>query len=195
MRLITVLLALAPLLAAAETGYVTDVLNLGLHQASDTSDRPFRNLQSGQEFEILSRDGYYAHVRLPDGVTGYVKAAYIVSEKPAKLIVAETAAERDRFAAELEQARRDFAQPAATISALQAEAADFKSQIEAGAARISELEAQNDSYRARMSQYENVLPLTWVGAAIVVCLVAGFLFGLWWVDRQSRKRHGGIRIY
>ncbi len=195
MRLLIVVLAFAPLIAVAETGYVTDVLNLGLHQAADTSDRAFRTLQSGQEFEVLSRDRYYAHVRLPDGVTGYVKAAYIVSEKPAKLIVAETAAERDRIAADLEEARRQFAQPAETISALQAEAAELKAQIETGQSRISDLEDDNADYQSRLSQYDNVLPLTWVVAAIIVCLVAGFLAGLWWVDRQSRKRHGGIRIY
>jgi hypothetical protein len=34
-----------------------------------------------------------------------------------------------------------------------------------------------------------------VGSAIAVCLIAGFLGGLWWVDHRSRKRHGGIRIY
>lgn len=195
MRFLIVVLAFAPLLAVAETGYVTDVLNLGLHQAEDTSDRPFRNLQSGQEFEILSRDRYYAHVQLPDGVTGYVKAAYIVMEKPAKLIVNETAAERDRIAAELEAAKQAFAQPAATISALQSEAAELKAQIESSSARVSELESENEGYRSRMNQFKNVLPITWVGAAIIVCLVVGFLAGLWWVDRQSRKRHGGIRIY
>ena len=195
MRFFIVVLAFVPLIAVAETGYVTDVLNLGLHQAADTSDRPFRTLQSGQEFEVLSRDRYYAHVRLPDGVTGYVKAAYIVSEKPAKLIVAETAAERDRIAADLEEARRQFAQPAATISELQAEAAELKAQLESGQSRISDLEEDNADYQSRLSQFDNVLPLTWVVAAIIVCLIAGFLAGLWWVDRQSRKRHGGIRIY
>ena len=87
MRLVIGLLSLLPLLAAAETGYVTDRLMLGLHQAADTSDRPFRSLESGTEFEILSRDRLYAHVRLADGTEGYVKAAYVVYEPPAKLIV------------------------------------------------------------------------------------------------------------
>jgi len=26
-------------------------------------------------------------------------------------------------------------------------------------------------------------------------MLGGFLFGLWWIDYRSRKRHGGIRIY
>ena len=47
MRLVIGLIALLPLLAAAETGYVTDRLMLGLHEAADTSDRPFRSLESG----------------------------------------------------------------------------------------------------------------------------------------------------
>ena len=115
MRTVMALLAMLPLLVAAETAYVTDTLQLGLHQAEDTSDRPFRNLDSGQEMEVLSRTRFYANVQLPDGTTGYVKAGYLVSEKPAKLIVAETAAERDRVAQELQEMRRAFAAPAATI--------------------------------------------------------------------------------
>jgi len=195
MRFLILLLWLAPLVAMAETGYVTDVLNLGLHQAEDTSDRPFRNLQSGQQFEVMSRDRYYAHVQLPDGVTGYVKAAYIVTDPPAKFIVSELTADRDRIAAELEGLRKAFEQPAATISALEAETADLKSQLDAGVERISELQGENEGYRARMAQFSNVLPLSWVIGAIAVCLVGGFIAGLWWVDRRSRRRHGGIRIY
>jgi SH3 domain protein len=195
MRLLIGVLALVPLLAAAETGYITDTLTLGIHRAADTSDRPFRNLQSGQEFEILSRDRFYANVQLPDGTTGWVKSAYIVTNKPAKLIVAETAAERDRLAAELAAAQEAFAEPAAAMNALKTESADLRAQLEQGTARVAELEAQNEDYKSRLAQYSNVVPLTWVGGAILICLIGGFLAGLWWADRQSRRRHGGIRIY
>ena len=95
------LLLLLPLAVVAETAYVTDTLSLGMHQAEDTSDRPFRSLDSGQQMEVLSRTLYYAHVQLPDGTRGYVKAGFLVDAKPAKLIVAETQAEADRLAKEL----------------------------------------------------------------------------------------------
>lgn len=195
MRLIIGVLAFLPLLAAAETGYVTDTLTLGLHRAADTSDRPFRNLQSGQEFEILSRDRFYANVQLPDGTTGWVKTAYIVSDKPAKLIVAETAAERDRLAAELAEVRAAFAEPEAAMNALRTESAELRAQLEKSSARVAELEEQNEDYKSRLAQFDNVVPLSWVAGAILICLIGGILLGLWWVDRQSRKRHGGIRIY
>ena len=195
MRFVIGLLALLPLLAAAETGYVTDRLMLGLHKAADTSDRPFRSLESGTEFEVLSRDRLYAHVRLPDGTEGYVKAAYVVYDPPAKLIVNQTQAEVERLSSELAEAKAAFAEPAAVIDSLKEETATLKSDLETARERVEDLEEDNRKYLSRAERYQYSLPYTWVGGAIVVCLIAGFLGGLWWVDHRSRKRHGGIRIY
>lgn len=195
MRLLIGVFALLPIVAAAETAYITDNLRLGLHQAADTSDRAFRMLESGQQLEIISRDRNYANVQLPDGTSGYVKAAYLVDEKPAKLIVAETAAERDALAAELEETKRAFAGPAATIQELKDEAAALAEKLAGAESAAATLQAENASIQGMRERYKGSLPLSWVGAAIGVCLIGGFLAGLWWVDHRSRKRHGGVRIY
>ena len=195
MRFLIGLLALLPLVAAAETAYVTDNLRLGLHTAEDTSDRAFRFLDSGQAMEILVRDRNYANVRLPDGTEGWVKAAYLVDEKPAKLIVAETIAERDALAAELESTKQAFAEPAAAIDRLEGEVTTLRSQLEAAQAQVEELQEENASIQGLKDQYRGSVPIKWVGGAIVLCLVIGFVAGLRWVDYRSRKRHGGIRIY
>ncbi len=195
MRLLIGVLALLPIVAAAETAYITDNLRLGLHQAEDTSDRAFRMLESGQQLEIISRDRNYANVQLPDGTSGYVKAAYLVDEKPAKLIVAETAAERDALAAELEETKRAFAGPAATIDGLKGEAATLTEKLAGAESEVAALQAENASIQGMKERYKGSLPLSWVGAAIGVCLIGGFLTGLWWLDHSSRKRHGGVRIY
>lgn len=195
MRLVIGLLALLPMLAAAETGYVTDRLMLGLHQAEDTSDRPFRSLESGTRFEVLSRDRLYARVRLEDGTEGYVKAAYVVYEPPAKLIVNEAQAEVERVTAELESLQAAFAEPQALVDQLQAEASALKADLDAATARVAELEESNESLVAKQARYRYSLPYTWVGGAIIIALIAGVLLGQWWDDRQSRKRHGGIRVY
>jgi SH3 domain protein len=195
MRLIIGVLALLPLMAAAETAYVTDNLRLGLHQAENTSDRAFRFLDSGQPMEVLIRGGSYANVRLPDGTEGWVKSAYLVDEKPAKLIVAETIAERDALAVELDQAKQAFAEPAATIDGLKDDAAALTSELENAKVQVAELQAEVASIQGMKKRYRGSVPLNWVGGAILVCLIAGFLGGLKWVDYRSRKRHGGIRIY
>jgi SH3 domain protein len=195
MRLTIGVLVLLPLMAAADTAYVTDNLRLGLHAAEDTSDRAFRMLESGQPMEVLLRAGNYANVRLPDGTEGWVKSGYLVVEKPAKLIVAETMAERDALAAELAAAKAAFAEPAATIENLQGETTELMSQLDSAQVQITELQEENASIQGMKEKYRGSVPLSWVGGAIIVCLVAGLLAGLWWADRASRKRHGGIRIY
>lgn len=195
MRLTIALLMLLPALASAQTAYVTDNLRLGLHAAEDTSDRAFRYLESGQPMEILTRDRNYANVRLPDGTEGWVKSAYLVDEKPAKLIVAETIEERDRIARELEEAKAAFAEPAATIDELRNESAQLSTELDGARAEIGTLREEIASIRGLKEKYRGSVPLSWVGGVIALCLVVGFLIGLWWVDRRSRQRHGGIRIY
>ncbi len=186
---------MTPLAALAETAYITDNLRLGLHQAADTSDRAFQTLDSGQELEIISRTRNYANVRLPDGVEGYVKAAYLVSEKPAKLIVEESQAKVESLQAELNETKAAFAAPAATIDRLEQQLTASQTEASEITARASELMNELDDYRSRQDRYKYSLPFTWVGGAVLVCLLAGFLAGLWWVDMRSRRRHGGIRIY
>lgn len=187
--------ALSPMTATADTAYVTDNLRLGLHQTPDTSDRAFRYLDSGQAMEILSRDRNYANVRLPNNDEGWVKTAYLVDVKPAKLIVAEITAERDSLITELKETKQAFAAPAATIEALQADALAFASTLAEKDAQIADLEEANADYVGIKEQYRGSLPLNWVAPAILACLLLGFLVGMWWIDRRSRQRHGGIRIY
>jgi len=192
---IIALLGVSPLSAFGETVYVTDNLRLGLYEAEDTSGRPMRMLESGQAMEILSRDRNYANVRLPDASEGWVKSAYLVDDKPAKLIVAELTAERDALLTELQEVNQAFAEPAATIEALENDAVSFASELAASNARANALAEENASIRGLKEQYKGSLPLSWVAIAIVVCLITGLLLGMWWVDRQNRIRHGGIRIY
>ncbi len=184
-----------PVAALAETAYVTDNLRLGLHQTPNTSDRAFRTLQSGQAVEILNRDRNYAQVQLPDGVQGYLKAAYLVFEKPAKLIVTETQAEIEKLAQELEDTKKAFAGPAATIDSLESDVARHKAALDETTAKVDDLTMENDKFRRRQSGYKYSMPFPWVASALGVCLLAGFLLGVWLVDYRSRRRHGGIRIY
>jgi hypothetical protein len=96
---------------------------------------------------------------------------------------------------ELENLRQQFAGPAAIIAALEDESAGLRVQVDENEARIAELSTTSANLRQQQARYQGSLPLSWVGGALGVCLIGGFLFGLWWVDRRSRQRHGGIRIY
>lgn len=197
MRLIVglILIFAAAGLANAQAAYVTDTLRLGLHRAEDTSDRAFRTLESGQLVNVLERNRNYARVRLPDGTEGFVKAAYLVTEKPAKLVVAEAQAEVARIEQEIGELRESFARPAERIATLEQELESGRSALATYQQQLDEVNAINEDFVQRFEQYRNSLPMRWVGGAVAVCLLAGFLAGLWWTDYRSRKRHGGVRIY
>lgn len=181
--------------ALAETAYVTDNLRLGLHKQSDTRDKAFRILDSGQEMEILQRDSLYALVRLPDGVQGYVKTGYLVDDKPAKLIVAEIMAERDSFGQELKDTKSAFAGSAGRIAELESQVTELSTSLNTGRAAVSQLTEENTEFRDRLSLYRLSLPWPMVLGAALVALVLGFVTGIWWIDTRSRRRHGGFRIY
>ena len=111
------------------------------------------------------------------------------------MIVAQTQNEVDQLKQELESTKAAFAAPAATIASLELKLSETSAALDTSAARVAELTEENKDYEERHGQYKYSLPFKWVGGAMFVCLLAGFLIGLWWIDLRSRKRHGGIRIY
>jgi SH3 domain protein len=181
--------------AAADTAYVTDMLRLGITSSRDGSGSPFDTLTSGEALLVLERAGNYAHVRLEDGRDGWVKAAFIVSEKPARLRVAEAEAA-------LGSLRDELAASNAGREKAEQELARYKEQREAAASSsvearelLAQMRRENDEYESRLDRYRHSLPLAWVAAALVLTLVAGFLGGWWWLDAAIRRRYGGFRIY
>lgn len=181
--------------AAAETGYVTDMLRLGLHAASDTSDDPIENLASGTALEVLERTPLYLRVRTERGREGWVKAAYVVSEKPARARVAELEAEVVTLRDQLAQANAARAEAEGTASRLGAQAEARNDSRDAIAETVTRLKRENEDLQARLERYRESVPLAWAGAALIVALVGGFLAGLWWLDALIRRRHGGFRVY
>jgi SH3 domain protein len=182
-------------LASAEPAYVTDSLRLGLYADADGSGDPVQTLVSGAAVDVLERNGSYARVRTAAGSEGWVKAAYLVTKKPALARVAELEAEIDDLKNDVAAARE--AQHAAEdqINKLNTRAASSSGSTEALQDVVERLRNENKGYEDRLETYRRTLPLQWVLPALVVTLIAGFLAGLWWLDALIRRRHGGFRIY
>jgi SH3 domain protein len=181
--------------ATAETVYVTDSLRLGLHQAPDTSDRPFENLVSGTAVEVVERNPSYARVRLLDGREGWVKAAFLVTEKPAAARVLELEATLGSFETAAATAKTAQAAAEEELAGLRAELQATTGSAETIEETIARLERDNLAHAERLEAYRHALPILWVIPAILVALVAGFFVGLWWLDAWIRRRHGGFRVY
>lgn len=188
-------LALMTGAAVAETAYVTDILRLGLHAAQDTSDQPFLTLVSGAELEVLERVPNFALVRTQEGRQGWVKSAYLVEEKPAQLIVAETQAELDRARAAAARAESARVAAEAELATLLGDAESKVGNVVSMEGTIAALRAENAAYAAQLDAFRRSVPLTWAAAALGVAFFGGFFLGLWALDAYVRRRHGGFRVY
>ncbi len=182
-------------MAYAETAYVTDILRLGLHAAQDTSDRPFQTLVSGSELDILQRLPNFAEVVTKDGTQGWVKSAYLVSDKPAALIVAESASELERMRAELAAARTAQAVAESELQHLLNDADSTVGRTVALESSVAQLTVENDELESRLETYRGAVPAKWAAAAFGVALLGGFFLGLWVLDAYVRHRHAGFRVY
>ena len=192
---LTPFLWLMPLLVMAQTAYVTDVLTLGLHEAQDTSDAPFRTLISGSELQILTRVPNYSFVETQDGAQGWVRSAFLVEEKPARLRVAEVEAALKIMREELESAQQVQAEAEQETARIRLNMQSGGESLEAVVETIKRLEAETEAYEQRIETYRGSIPRNWVIAALVAALAIGFLAGMWCLDALIRRRHGGFRTY
>lgn len=179
----------------AETAYVTDQLRLGVHAASDTSDRAFTSISSGDRVEILEENQYYAMVTIPDGRTGWVKKNYLLPDKPAVLMLAELEKARDDALAELDALKTSLADREARVSSIEQQIVEREEATKAEQAELIELREERLRLMSKLDAYSFSVPGGLFFAAAGASLVVGFLIAWWWFDRRSRSRHGGFRIY
>ncbi len=177
----------------AAPAYVTDQLRLGLHRAPDTSDQPFRQLLSGEQVEVLERSRFYARVRTSDGTEGYVKAGFLMSDRPAVLRVAEVEAKEADLDAQLAKVAEEKQAASQQVAGLEAELTATRASLLESRESARALERENSAYKQRFDRPS--VPLTWALGGALFALISGFVLGLLWVDYRSRKLHGGIRVY
>lgn len=188
-----VALMLAVPIVAAETVYVTDELRLGLHNTPDGSDAAFRMLTSGTQLEVLGRTQYYARVRTADGIEGWTKAGYLITEKPARARLLELEAEVAGLTERLQSADSELRGASDRVAGLQEQAFAATSSAAESAEELDGLRSENERLRARLGGVS--IPLSWAVILAVLAGFAGMAGGRAWIDHQNRKRHGGFRLY
>ena len=181
--------------ARAETAYVTDMLQLGVHGAPDTSDTAFTFLKSADSVEVLERNLFYARVRIADGREGWVRTTFLVDEPPPRLRVETVENERDRTAADLEKLMGRFNQQKSKLSELEGKISANEAGVLAEQEELEQLRAANGDLDERLETYRYSLPIFWFLIGIILSLGAGVFVGWWWLDNRSRMRHGGFRVH
>lgn len=181
--------------AAAETGYVTDMLQLDLYADESMSGKAVRKLRSGDSFEILSRKGRTANVRLPGGQTGWVKSLYIVNDEPARTRLNKLEDENKSLAARVETLQAEVAEKQGRIDALEGDEDSMAGQLVAAQDELAVLREENAGLENSLSSYGSSVPLSWLLLGTLLALGLGAFGGWYFVDSRSRAKHGGYRVY
>jgi len=189
-------------LAYAETRYVTDELQLSLYEESNSQGQLLQRLNSGTELELLDLQGMYARVRTKEGVEGWTKAGFLISDKPARAQLLDLRQENDELQGKLEQSQQQLEASRAELEKIRenqgdayGELTERLNQAEQVAATVDQLRQENMEFRGRLNGDQLQIPLNWGLIACAVTLVLGMIAGIALFDYLSRRRHGGYRIY
>lgn len=70
-------------IASAETMYVTDRILLGVHEAPQEDSVLLKSIVSGTAVDVVSSQGTFSKIKLPDGTEGWVTSGFLKQEQPA----------------------------------------------------------------------------------------------------------------
>jgi hypothetical protein len=200
--LAVVLLTLLAARVTAATAYVSDELVLGVYAEQNNQGQRLTILHSGASVETLSVNGEFTEVRLSDGITGWVKSAFLTTREPATVRVKQLEEELDRSRATT---------PALAEAAARSEVVQLQHDL---GAKQSELDAARGALAASGAAPGAVMmsggtpgdALTGIAAAtsahpwiwevsILFALTCGFWLGYATLARRIKRKFGGIRVY
>lgn len=194
MRLAAALPVLAlSLLGAAAAGageplYVVEQVIVSVNSAADGSGERVASLKSGERVELIERSGESVHVRLPDGKEGWLRAIYLSGDAPLKPRLTQAEAEVTRLQAQVARLEGQLAAASAARHENQAAAAP------AAAAAPEETPVPEGMFATRAADAP-ARAWPWALGAGLAGLGAGFVLGWRILDRNIRRKYGGLRIY
>jgi uncharacterized protein YgiM (DUF1202 family) len=193
--------------AQAATAYVSDELVLGVFAEQNGQGQRLTTLHSGATVETLAVNGEFTQVRLGDGITGWVKSAYLTSQEPATVRIKQLQEELDRSRATTPAlaeaaARSELQQLKDELKDKQSELDALRAQVGAPASAPGAVDSTSGAASGTsappgiMASISAAAAHRWMeGVAMLAALVCGFWLGYATLARRVRHKFGGIKVY
>lgn len=114
----------------AKTEYVTDQIEITVHQQPAINSAIITRLGSGDSVEVLQEHNNFKRVQLPNGSQGWINAEYLVERKPAALEYDQLAEKNRQLAGKLEQTNKKLAKVERTLQVRRDELSNARSTID-----------------------------------------------------------------
>ncbi|MCU7916551.1 MAG: TIGR04211 family SH3 domain-containing protein [Candidatus Thiodiazotropha sp. (ex Gloverina cf. vestifex)] len=181
---------------------MTDELQLSMHEEINSQGKLLQRLNSGTELELIETEGLYARVRTKEGVEGWTKAGFLISDKPARAQLLDSQAKIEDLQQKLNQNQEQLAASRADLENIRNNEGQAYTELtqrldtaEKVASTVGQLQQENEAYRAQLNGDKVEIPFKWGLIASGLSLLLGLVGGIALFDYRSRKRHGGYRIY
>jgi hypothetical protein len=200
--------------------YVIEQLVVSVASAPGPDGERIGQVKSGDKLELIEREGEEAHVRLPNGKEGWIKASYLSTEEPLQHRLTERTAEVEKLKQEGEKLKQDMGRlesqlaaarvahnvasapvlpPGATPRAAAGTPAPNAPTESVPPAVAEALSGGSTPIREtvflRSPERAGQTPWPLVLGTSLVMLLAGFVLGWKTLDRRIRRKYGGLRIY
>ncbi|MCG8325338.1 MAG: TIGR04211 family SH3 domain-containing protein [Thiotrichales bacterium] len=143
-RILLVSLLLIPSLSVAETAWVIDQVQVGLHQ-DDSLDSPIlKLLPTGAELDILEKGEPLSQVRDEEGLTGWIKNTHLQTEKPTRRLFEEVSSRNQQLKNQISKLQAQLKQDNddQQLKALQDENSRLQQEIKSARLKSGELQAE-----------------------------------------------------
>src|SRR5882724_1338102 len=100
--------------------YVIEQLVVSIASAPGAEGERIGQVKSGDKLELIEREGDEAHVRLPSGKEGWIKASYLSTEEPLQHRLTERTAEAEKLKQEAEKLKQDMGRLESELAAARA---------------------------------------------------------------------------
>ena len=194
--------------ARADTMYVIEQLVVSVNAEADGSGERVAQIKSGDSVDLIERQEDTAHIRLPSGQEGWVKASYLSESLPLHQQLAARTEELERVRKEKGALEADNAalRRAASAAAAAKPAPAVATPAPAPAPPVEAPPPPSASSPDSSAQgapplfsASSVMPSrpSWLLALGCAVLALGVGFALGWrlLDRRIRAKYGGLRIY
>jgi len=202
--------------AGAKSVYVVDQLLIGVHEQKERQSVILELLPSGTRLEVIKREEDFVHVKTPGGTSGWADRKYLMSEKPARVSLAELETQHRKVQQSVATARKELKALRAKrangtdentrkeLRMLRSENTELKETIASAENQLTEL-ARAQAAQAAAAEPEGPAPTTQVSlrqiaiepatwAVLSALFVLGLVLGTYLMDYRQRKRHGGFRV-
>ncbi len=179
----------------AETVYVVEQLVVSVSSAPDGESERVAQVKSADKLELIERQGDAAHVRLPNGKEGWIKASYISTEAPLQVRLDERTAELEKLKQEADKLRQDASRLQTEVTSARAAAVTAQTAAANAAASATPSAPIRETVFLREPDRPGQTPWALLLGLSLSMLLVGFALGWIVLDRRIRRRYGGLRIY